>query len=681
MTVKEIILDWLEEGFANVKDVQERKVSHESSLLPSIRNESGEIITPKPLFPIFLEDVELDPNFLVEYFEVIENMLLLKKDEVKNIEHLKTIGKDGFVSQLESDMKKKLNTPIDYERKNIFLSRVVFSVFELPDSLVPKTSSQYEKVLWRNNLYKRAIDLHRDYPIHFHDQNTQEGYVKLEDKSAETVPIILNDKMTLVNNYRMKEHYNEKEIVLKPPPKSFSEYINTRTKFQSYKDFIGKMQEYPSILSRIKNSLYVMEKSLNYNTYKNTLLSYNNCEPDLEDLVKSSEKDSNESSFEKIHDGSGEHVKKASSIGYKHHLRFFLQSLKDDYRVTCIECNPKNPSIFISGYGVPPSKEMDSSPRGVILCWNIHKCEHPERIYHTEEAVECVQFSRSRPYLIAVGMRYGLISVFDLRRSDSRSKVNNRLSTVRPNGTITSVRWIQKKYSLGKESEFLLAISMDGLLTSWSLGKCLDGNILRTVKRGTEFGKEQRRLFIAADAAGMCLQMKPDDSNVFILGTIEGQALQGDFNDPEEYVHVYDCHNGPVYDIQWSPGVTDIFMTCGADRKVCIWDIQRTMTSKTVLLPDITLKLAVSNIKSTLFVALTKNVIYVFDLAVHLHKPLIELNAKEEDLFSCVVFCSKNNWILVGGSSGAINLYELTNVPELPGDQSAILKETLLSEL
>ncbi|XP_055925987.1 dynein axonemal intermediate chain 4-like [Argiope bruennichi] len=681
MTVKDIILDWLEEGFAFAKNIQDIKVSHESSLLPSIKNESGVIITPKPLFPIFLEDVELDPNFLIEYFEVIENMLQLKKNASKNIDGLKTIEKGDSNSHLESDMKKKLNTPIDYERKNIFLSRVVFSVFELPDCLVPKTSSQYEKVLRRNELYKRAIDLRRDFPIHFHDQNTQEGCVKMEDKSVETIPIILNDKTTLVNNYKMKEHYDENEIVLKPPPKSFKEYINNKTKFQNYKDFIGKIHEYPSILSRIKNSLYVMEKSLNYNTYKSTLLSYNNCAVDLEELMKSSEKENIESSFEKIRDGSGEYVRKVSGMAYKHHLQFFLPSLKDDYRVTCMECNPKNSSIFISGYGVPPSKELDSSPRGMVLCWNIHKCEHPERIYHTEEAVECVQFSKTKPYLIAAGMRYGLITVFDLRRSDSRSKVNNRTSTVRPNGTITSVRWIQKKYSLGKESEFLLAISMDGLLTTWNLGKTLDGYILRTVKRGTNIGQEQRRLFIAADAAGMCLQMKPDDSNVFVLGTIEGQALQGEFNDPEEYVHVYNCHNGPVYDIQWSPIVTDIFMTCGADRKVSIWDIQRTMTSKTVSLPDVTLKMALSNIKSTLFVLLTKKVIYVFDLAVHLHKPLIELHAKEEDLFSCVIFCSNNNWILVGGSSGIINLYELTNVSELPGDQSAVLKETLISEL
>ncbi|GFV97298.1 WD repeat-containing protein 78 [Trichonephila clavipes] len=678
MTIKEIVLEWLEDGFLCTEDARKRKVSDESSLIPSVTNDTGEILTPKPLFPIYLEeDIQLESNFLVEYLEVIENILQKGKDKLKDqSSDLKNKGS----MQISSDVNHKKCVPIEYERKNIFLSRVVFSVFDIPDSLVTKTSPQYEKVLQRNDLYKKAFDLHREFPEFFQDQNTQEGYTETDSKSIETTPIILKNGATLVNSYKMKEHYDEKEVFVKPPPKTFLEYISSRTKFRNYKEFLEKIPEHPSILSRIRNSLYVMEKSLNYNTYKKSFLSYNDYKTDLEHLLQSpgkiEPKNTSESDPKDLEESTG----KQSNIGLKHHLQFTLPSLQNDYRVTCIECNSKNPSIFISGYGVLRTKEMDISPRGIVLCWNIHKCEYPERIYHTEEAVECVEFSKSQPYLIAVGMRYGLVTVFDLRNTSSRSSVNNRHSNARPTGTIMNVRWIRKKYSLGADMELLLTVSFDGLLTSWNLGKTLKGSVLRSIKRGENLNKEQRRFFLASDAAGMCLQLKPDDSNSFVVGTIEGQALLGEFNDPEDYTRVYNCHNGPLYDIQWSPVVNDIFMTCGVDRRLIIWDIHRTMLSKTIFLQDSALRLALSNVKSTLFVVLTKKVIYVYDLAVHLHRPLIELQAKEDQCFTCAVFCSKNDWILVGVSNGDINLYELTDVDEPSEDQSKILREILLPE-
>ncbi|GFU05877.1 WD repeat-containing protein 78 [Nephila pilipes] len=676
MTTKDIILEWLEEGFSCIEDARKKKVSDKSSLIPTVTNDFDEIVTPKPLFPIFFEEnIELETNFLVEYLEVIENMLRKGIDKSKRMSDLKS--KDVEISP---DIKHKKRVPIEYERKNIFLSRIVFSVFDIPDSLVAKTSPQYDKVLLRNDLYKKAFKVHQDLPEFFQDQSTQEGYTERENKSVETLPIVPKNIETLVNSYKMKEHYDAKEVIVKPPPKTLLEYMNSKTKFRNYKEFLEKMPEHPSVLNRIRNSLYVMEKSLNYNTYKNTFLSYNDCKTDLEDFLLSSGKIESKSASELELRGSEESVGRQSNIGFKHHLQFTLPSLQNDYRATCIECNLKNPSIFICGYGVLPSKEIDTSPRGIVLCWNIHKCEHPERIYHTEEAVECVEFSKSRPYLIAVGMRYGLLAVFDLRKTESRSSVNNRHCSSRPSGTIMNARWIRKKYSLGTESELLLTVSLDGLLTSWSLGKTLTGSVLRSIKRGEDFNKEQKRLFLATDAAGMCLQMKPDDSNIFVVGTIEGQALLGEFNDPEDYTRVYNCHNGPLYDLQWSPVVNDTFMTCGVDRRVVIWDIHRAKTSKTIFLTDIALRLALSNVKSTLFVVLTQKVIYIYDIAINLHKPLIELPAKKDNCFTCVVFCSKNDWILVGASNGDINLYELTDVTEPSEDQAKTLKDTLLPE-
>lgn len=655
----------LQKAFSFSEDIKS-EVRRKDSSNPAHHNGKG---TPMPLYASFKEGIELEPDFLPQYFDMCEknffqaNILDLNK-------YISEVGSGDTLQEQESEELKFIY--IEYDRKDIYLSRVIFNLFEMPDSSVAKGSAPYFNVLERNESYQKALEKREKCPENYIEKTLQTDFIDSMEKQIETIPILIENKKCMVNNYLMEKHYERSEIKVKPPPQTFEQFGISKTRFHDYSEFLNSIETFPDILSRVQKSLYVIEKTLNYNSFKNSVLEYNSSNVDLPDIVAFMGADIEGVSSEKI---------SVATEGYniKNHLRFHLEKMKN-YQVTCIECSPVNPSIFVVGYGASKYNETNCNPRGMVLCWNIHKCGYPEKIYHTEEIVTSLEFSRVKPYLVAVGMRYGLIAVFDLRRSMLFSSLNNYSSNVKPLSSIQNIRWMKRKYAMDKEIEVLLSVSMDGIIICWSLGKMLNGRTVRGVKRGenTTGGKN---VMIAVDAAGMCMQVKPDDDNIFLVGTAEGQALQADINDPDSYTFFYDCHNGPLYDLKWSPLVPGVFMTCGTDHFIHILQTGRKKPAKSLVLKEVALNVTWSCIKSTLFAAMCKNKVLIFDLSINLHKEIADLSPTKPDLsFTSATFCPKNDWFLVGQSDGIIELYELVDIPPLTVSQEAALKSTFLSE-
>ncbi|XP_054706696.1 dynein axonemal intermediate chain 4-like [Uloborus diversus] len=429
-----------------------------------------------------------------------------------------------------------------------------------------------------------------------------------------------------------------------------------------------------SFLKRFKKTLYVTEKALNYNTYKKSILSYNGYETQLEDIMM----DSSSSAFK---DGN-ESDEYSSNSNIKLHLLFYLEKINHNYKVTCMECSSSNDCIFVAGYGAVPEKETLVEPKGFILCWNIHKSGYPERIYHTDESVSCIEISKKCPYLIAVGMRHGLVALYDLREQEKLTKVDNRSSPVRPIGTITSVCWMEKQQTGDRQAAVILSSSKDGVICYWTVEQVLEGQVFRHIKRGSTSSKEkERKYLIAIDAAAWGMQMRPDLKGVFTIATAEGQVLVADCNDPVIYIKVYDCHNGPVFDLQWSPLANDVFMTCSTDQTVCIWQWDKPSPVKTLKLSDAVLKIAWSNVTSTLFLVMMRMKIQIFNLSQDLHEPIAQVFAPEGVSFTYITFCKQNNWFLVGKSSGDIVLYELVGITLTNENQILELKSTFLPDL
>ncbi|XP_015910933.2 dynein axonemal intermediate chain 4-like [Parasteatoda tepidariorum] len=659
--MKEVIYSWLEEGFSKYDKSLEDDKKQEHTVFPLLISEIGVKITPNPLFSVYLGETELDSSFLTEYLDTIQDSLRQGKKRSEG-----THSTIENIDRSQSSAIKKNKIEIDYERKNIFLSSKIIPLFEIADTYISNWSPEYQNVFSKNNNYKQALDYCQKFPSNFQDKSTLIGTVDVSVKQIETTPIILEDKSFLVNAYLMGKHYSRKELYVKPTPKTFQQYIESRTTFRDFREFHHKLPENLEILKRMKTKLYVIEKALNYNTNEKTIVSFSSS-VDPSELSSALETKQSECST-------------ISQVTARQCLEFYLPTLKNKYSVTCIESNPLNPSIFVCGYSTLSDEETEHEARGIVLCWTINKCGYPERIYYLEEAVTSIDISESKPYLIAVGMRYGLVAVIDLQQSDNTSYVTNRSSKDRPVGTIKSIRWMLKRYSLNETVEILLAVSVDGFVTSWKYRKDLEGNVLTTIKKELSEQKANKQFHISNATLCMCMHPNPDNDDIFAVGTIEGKVFILNLNNPDDHITIKNCHFGSVNDIKWSPLAKNVFFTCSTDRYLHIWELDKTKPSKTLILPDNILSMSLSSINSTLFSAITKHRLYIYDLSTDLHKPIVEVGSKE-NAFTALKFCPYNDWLFVGQSDGKVVLFEVTHtVSKLRAIESDILRNIFLPE-
>eukprot|EP01125_Pyxidicula_operculata_P009675 TRINITY_DN316_c1_g3_i1.p1 TRINITY_DN316_c1_g3~~TRINITY_DN316_c1_g3_i1.p1 ORF type:complete len:421 (+),score=69.87 TRINITY_DN316_c1_g3_i1:904-2166(+) len=73
----------------------------------------------------------------------------------------------------------------------------------------------------------------------------------------------------------------------------------------------------------------------------------------------------------------------------------------------------------------------------------------------------------------------------------------------------------------------------------------------------------------------LCLSFNPSSDWFLATGGTEGNALLWDLRNLNKNVHSFVGHSGDVMQIQWSGFHDSILGTCGADRRVFVWDVSR----------------------------------------------------------------------------------------------------------
>ena len=71
---------------------------------------------------------------------------------------------------------------------------------------------------------------------------------------------------------------------------------------------------------------------------------------------------------------------------------------------------------------------------------------------------------------------------------------------------------------------------------------------------------------------GRCVTFNPNDSSMFLVGTDEGFIYKCTTEYSSKYLETYPAHNTPIYNIAWNQYVPSVFLTCGAEWMVKIWD-------------------------------------------------------------------------------------------------------------
>ena len=72
-----------------------------------------------------------------------------------------------------------------------------------------------------------------------------------------------------------------------------------------------------------------------------------------------------------------------------------------------------------------------------------------------------------------------------------------------------------------------------------------------------------------------CISFKPDDPRLYLVGTELGRVYFCTTQYGSEFLATFPAHHSPVYSLQWNSFIPDIFLSCGADWEIKIWDIQQ----------------------------------------------------------------------------------------------------------
>ncbi|NXC67801.1 WDR78 protein, partial [Anhinga anhinga] len=347
----------------------------------------------------------------------------------------------------------------------------------------------------------------------------------------------------------------------------------------------------------------------------------------------------------------------------------YVCDLTNGHSVSCMAWSKVNPDLLAVGYGAFDFKEQK---KGLACCWSLKNPMWPERIFRCEHGVTALDFSMASPNLLAVGMYNGSVAIYDVQSCNDTTLLDSSESSNKHTGPVWQLRWVEQDRGAtgdGKK-ERLICISADGRITEWLIQKRLDCTDLMKIKR-TEREKRKlpgekerkREALISRQAAGMCFDFHPKNTDFYLAGTEEGHIYKCSFSCSEQFLETYRGHKGPVYKVAWNPFSTDMFLSCSADWSIILWhqDSQMpilTFSSTTAFVHDIMW----SPKSAFIFAAANESRGEIWDLSVSTLYPVISCFANPRVKFTSVLFAKSTDCLLMGDSKGEVTVFELQNL-------------------
>ncbi|NXM61673.1 WDR78 protein, partial [Illadopsis cleaveri] len=350
--------------------------------------------------------------------------------------------------------------------------------------------------------------------------------------------------------------------------------------------------------------------------------------------------------------------------------------LTSGHSVSSMAWNKVNPDLLAVGYREFVSQDQK---KGLACCWSLKNPMWPERIFHCEHGVTAVDFSLASPYLLAVGMANGCVSIYDVRSRSDVALLDSSASLNKHKGPVWQLRWVEQDRgaTAGDKKERLICISGDGRMTQWFIQQRLDCSDVMKIKR-MESGKKKSpsekekksEAPISQQAAGMCFDFHPEDPSIFLAGTEEGHIHCCSCSGKEQILGTYRGHKGPVYKVAWNPCSTEMFLSCSADWSILLWHRDSytpllTFTSVTAFVHDI--KWAPKS--AFIFAAVNERRVEIWDLTVSIFNPVLCCAASPEGKLSSLLFARNAECLLLGDSCGQVGVWQLHNLPVPSTDQ------------
>jgi dynein intermediate chain 1 len=366
--------------------------------------------------------------------------------------------------------------------------------------------------------------------------------------------------------------------------------------------------------------------------------------------------------------------------------RFFSDKVRKK-EVTSIAWNPKFTDLFAVGYG---SYDFLRQGTGAVLCFSLKNAvpqpkvdaahgkpleaalpATPEYIMQLDSGVTALDFHPKQPWLLAVGLYDGTVCVFDLRQRDADKTLKpvfqSTVRTGKHTDPVWDIRWAQEAPPSGAMAQFF-SISSDGRVTSWLLNKneLQFQDVLRLTTAGVEGAPAAAAAASAAVAAdpdaallslsgGTCFDFNWQDDGIFVVGTEDGLVRRCSKAYSARYLNAYEGHHMAVYAVRWNRFHPSVFLSCGADWTVKLWEASSPRPLLSFDLSNSVGDVAWAPYSSTVFAAVTSNgKVHVFDLSKNKNEPLCTQSVVKNAKLNRIAFNPRDPVILVGDTRGSV---------------------------
>ncbi|CAG5089870.1 Oidioi.mRNA.OKI2018_I69.PAR.g12385.t1.cds [Oikopleura dioica] len=422
----------------------------------------------------------------------------------------------------------------------------------------------------------------------------------------------------------------ERDVQTEPPKReNISVTINQHVIYDAYKAELARRvaekektnkdkkdapkESTPVQSSSLEKSLAIMERIVNQNTHL-----------DIADDFRFFEDESDE-----YRDGEGTLLPLW--------IYNFAQAKK--LSVTSTQWSKRYHDLFAVGLG---SYDYARQGIGYLLFYSLKNPSYPGFIFETDVGVMCLDISRERSHLVAVGLYDGSVAVFNLLKKEEIYRCKTAERHVDP---VWAIKW---------QSDQFCSVSSDGTV------KCWDPKSGETKEVITLFDDE---LAEGAKACGTAIAFHSDKSPVFLVGSEEGIIYKCSTAYSSQYLGRWKAHSMAVSSIKWNPFHKDIFLSSSDDWHVKVWSQNSQIALFSFDLQSPVGDISWSIFSSTAFGAVTSDgKCFVYDLNINKYQPLCEqvVVQKKKTKITRLEFNPEFPVCLIGDSRGNSTILKMS---------------------